>query len=120
MGRKRRRKSQSSSPDLSSTPADHEEHFHTPFQDLKASLAKANAEPSASQPAKPSPDAAQLKAQQAARERALAQQRAAEKRAEREFQQRPSQPDEVDFLKAMADVQSLAPDPRGRIGKRRG
>jgi DNA-nicking Smr family endonuclease len=87
-------------------------HFHTPFDDLKALLRDAGT-PSQAPPAPPQ---GQRRQQPAPAQNQPAPPR---KPAPSEPAERQRQHDQAFFLAEMAGVQRLAPDPRGRIRRRR-
>lgn len=114
MARKKRRKS----PPASAPPPPREEPFHAPFKDLKSDWKRrpsAPESPSAPKPPPtplpPKPLAPQQVAQRAEQERLRRLQ------AERQVQQ--AQQDLEAFRHAMSDVEPLASDRRGRVGKTR-
>jgi len=104
MARKKRRKSPPAS-----APPPREEPFHAPFKDLKSDWKHVRPEtPSMPTPRRLTPAET---AQRAEQER---QRRVAAERRQREAMQ-----DMDAFRQAMRDVEPLAADPRGRVGKSR-
>lgn len=104
MARKKRRKSP---PSPAQPPR--EEPFRAPFKDLKSDWKRVNSDAPAKPP--PTPLTPYEKARRAEQER---RQRVAAVRQQREAEQ-----ELAAFRHAMSDVEPLAPDPRGQVGKSR-
>lgn len=104
MARKKRHKSPPSP-----APPPREEPFHAPFRALKSDWKHVQPDVPARRP--PRPLTPFEKAQRAERER--------RRRVAAERQQREAEADLVVFRQAMSDVEPLAADPRGRVGKTR-
>jgi len=104
MARKKRRKA---SP--STAPPPREEPFHAPFRELKFDWKRL--QPDASTKLLPRQLTPYEKTQRAEQER--------RRRVASERQQREAEQDLTAFRQAMGDVERLAADPRGRVGKSR-